>query len=63
MFIADFIDFLFFSIENFNSIPDIINVGLGYDMSIKEYCEEIFSVLNFKGELIYDSKPSGIKKN
>lgn len=63
MFIADFIDFLFFSIENFNSIPDIINVGLGYDMSIKEYCEEIFSVLNFKGELIYDnSKPSGIKR-
>ena len=34
MFIADFIDF-YFSIENFNSIPDIINVGLGYDMSIK----------------------------
>ena len=63
MFITDFIDFLFFSIENFNSLPDVINVGLGYDLSIKDYYEEIFSVLNYKGELIYDNtKPSGIKR-
>ena len=63
MFITDFIDFLFFSIENFISLPDVINVGLGYDLSIKDYYEEIFSVLNYKGELIYDNtKPSGIKR-
>tara|TARA_B100000886_G_scaffold119798_1_gene80524 strand:+ start:12678 stop:13610 length:933 start_codon:yes stop_codon:yes gene_type:complete len=62
MFIKDFIDFLYFSIERFDKIPNILNVGLGFDHTIKEYYETIMNVIKYEGELVYDSlKPDGIK--
>ena len=63
MFIEDFIDFIFFSLENFKKIPSVMNVGLGYDMSIKEYYEEIIKVVGYEGEIRKDlSKPVGMSK-
>ena len=63
MFIDDFIDFLYFSIEKFEIIPSILNVGLGFDYSIKEYYKIIMSVIEHKAELVNDlSKPDGIKR-
>ena len=63
MYIEDFIDFLYFALRNFNQIPNILNVGLGYDFSIIEYYNQILSLLDYKGKLLIDNtKPSGIKQ-
>ncbi len=48
-----------FLVENYDS-PEIINVGCGEDVSIRELAELICDVIGFQGELIFDSsKPDG----
>ena len=48
-----------FLLENYDS-PEIVNVGCGEDVSIRELAELICEVLGFKGELAFDSsKPDG----
>ncbi len=40
--------------------PDILNIGTGEDVSIKEFAELIKDVVGFEGELVWDtSKPDG----
>ena len=39
---------------------DIINVGTGKDITIKDLAETIAGVVGFKGEIVWDtSKPNG----
>ena len=48
-----------FLLENYDS-PEIINVGCGQDISIRELAELICEVVGFKGELAWDTtKPDG----
>jgi len=48
-----------FLLENYDS-PEIINVGCGEDISIRELAELICDVVGFKGELAWDTtKPDG----
>ncbi|MFL6590168.1 MAG: GDP-L-fucose synthase family protein [Chthoniobacterales bacterium] len=48
-----------FLLENYDS-PEIINVGCGQDISIRELAELICDVVEFKGELAWDTtKPDG----
>lgn len=48
-----------FLIENYDS-PEIVNVGCGEDISIRELAELICDVVGFKGKLVFDtSKPDG----
>ena len=48
-----------FLLENYDS-PEIINVGCGEDISIRELAELICDVVGFRGELKWDrSKPDG----
>jgi GDP-L-fucose synthase len=48
-----------FLLENYDS-PEIINIGCGEDISIRELAELICDVVGFKGELAWDStKPDG----
>ena len=40
--------------------PDVINVGTGQDVTIKELAETVADVVGFKGEIVWDtSKPNG----
>ncbi len=40
--------------------PEIVNVGVGEDVSIRELAEQIADVVGFKGEFVYDAdKPDG----
>ena len=49
----------FFLLQNYDS-PEIINIGCGEDVTIKELAETVCQVLEFKGELIFDTtKPDG----
>jgi GDP-L-fucose synthase len=40
--------------------PEIINVGAGEDLSIRELAEMVCRVIGFRGEIVYDSsRPDG----
>jgi GDP-L-fucose synthase len=63
MYAIDLADFIFYAVENFNRMPQNINIGLGRDYSIAEYYKIIADVIGFKGKFSYDlSKPIGMKK-
>ena len=48
-----------FLLENYDS-PEIVNVGCGEDISIRELAELICDIVGFKGELAWDTtKPDG----
>ncbi len=48
-----------FLLQNYDS-PEIINVGTGKDVSIRELAELICEIVGFKGELSWDaSQPDG----
>ena len=63
MYAGDFADFIMYALENFNKMPQNINVGLGHDYTINEYYTAIAKVIGFKGEFVHDlTKPIGMKQ-
>ncbi len=63
MYAQDLADFTYFALENFESMPQNINVGLGHDYTINEYYKAIAEVIGYKGKFIHDlSKPVGMKQ-
>ena len=55
----DLAEALRFLLENYDS-PEIINVGCGYDISIRELAQIVAKVIEFEVELVFDtSKPDG----
>lgn len=59
LFADDLADACYFLMENYNE-PNLINIGVGHDLTIKDLALLIASVLGFEGELIFDaSKPDG----
>ena len=48
-----------FLMQNYNS-SEIINVGVGQDMSVREYAELISRIVGFDGKILFDkTKPDG----
>lgn len=63
MYAGDLADFIWFCVLNFDIIPDVINVGLGFDYSILDYYNTIKKVIGYKGEFYFDmDKPVGMKQ-
>lgn len=59
----DIADFVFFAIENFDRLPEMTNVGLGFDYSINEYYQAVSKVLGYTGGFRHDlTKPVGMKR-
>ena len=57
--VDDLADACLFLLENYDE-PDIINVGVGEDLSIAELAELVRDIVGFAGEIEYDaSKPDG----
>jgi GDP-L-fucose synthase len=57
--VDDLAEACFFLLENYDS-PEIVNIGCGEDVSIKELAETVCEVLGFQGSLVFDtSKPDG----
>lgn len=55
----DFVRGSLFLMEKYNS-PDLINLGCGEDVTIKELARNIAGISGFKGKIIFDSsKPDG----
>jgi GDP-L-fucose synthase len=63
MFASDLADFIWYAVDNFNKMPDLMNVGLGSDHTINEYYQAIAKVIGFKGKFVHDlTKPVGMKQ-
>ncbi|WP_316830473.1 GDP-L-fucose synthase [Pedobacter aquatilis] len=59
LFADDLADACYFLMENYNE-PNLINIGVGHDLTIKDLALLIKDVLGFEGELVFDaSKPDG----
>ncbi len=59
LYVDDLADACLFLINNYNK-SEIINIGAGEDISIKELAETIKKITEFKGKIIWDkSKPDG----
>ncbi|WP_302850407.1 GDP-L-fucose synthase [Pedobacter mucosus] len=59
LFADDLADACFFLMENYNE-PNLINIGTGHDLTIKDLALLIKNILGYEGELIFDkTKPDG----
>src|SRR3989344_3181124 len=48
---------------NLEKSPKLINIGFGQDYEIREIVEKIKGIINFKGEVIYNTeKPAGVSR-
>ena len=59
LYVDDLVDALIFLMENYNS-SEIVNIGTGEDISIRDLAYLVRDVIGFSGQIIYDSsKPDG----
>ena len=52
-----------FIIDSYEKVPDLVNVGVGYDLTINGYYELVAAIAGFSGDFchLYD-KPVGMKR-
>lgn len=63
MYAGDLADALVRAITHFDTLPEYMNVGLGYDHTINEYYKATAEVLGYKGEFVHDTtKPVGMAR-
>jgi len=63
MYVEDLADFIYYALENFENMPQNINVGLGDDFTINEYYKVVAKVIGFQGKFMHDlTKPTGMKQ-
>ena len=62
LYVDDFADACLFAISHYEE-ADLINVGSGEDIPIKELAKIIAEITSYKGEISWDlSKPNGTPK-
>tara|TARA_B110000459_G_scaffold157126_1_gene172023 strand:- start:4184 stop:5143 length:960 start_codon:yes stop_codon:yes gene_type:complete len=63
MSVNDLADLVFYCIDNYDSMPQNLNAGLGHDYSINEYYIAVAAVIGYQGDFFHDkSKPVGMKQ-
>jgi len=63
MYAEDLAKFIFYAIDNFEKMPQNLNVGLGTDFTINEYYQAVANVVGYKGSFKHDlSKPVGMRQ-
>lgn len=63
MYAEDLADVLVRSIKEFDSLPGLMNVGLGHDYTINEYYQAAAEVMGYTGSFVHDlSKPVGMAR-
>ena len=59
LYVDDFVDAALFALEHYNDI-EMLNVGAGGDVTIKQLAQIIKKISGFKGKIVFDSsKPDG----
>jgi GDP-L-fucose synthase len=63
MYAGDLADCMWKAVQKFDTMPSVMNVGLGYDLTVDEYYRAAANVVGYTGGFKYDlSKPVGIKQ-
>jgi GDP-L-fucose synthase len=63
MYAGDLADAIVCAIKEFDSLPVLMNVGLGYDYTINEYYQAAAEVMGYTGSFVHDlSKPVGMAR-
>ncbi len=63
MYAGDLADCMWRAVLNFDTVPDMMNIGVGHDLSINEYYEVVARVVGYIGGFKHDlSKPVGMKQ-
>ena len=63
MYAGDLADCLVYAIRHFDSMPSLMNVGLGSDFTINEYYRAVADVVGYSGGFTHDmSQPVGMKQ-
>ena len=63
MYAGDLADAALRAVEEFDQLPDLINVGLGHDYSINDYYKVAAQVIGWQGNFVHDmTKPIGTKQ-
>ena len=63
MYAGDLANAIWDGVERYDSLPSMMNVGLGTDLSVNEYYEVAASVIGYTGRFIHDlTKPVGMKQ-
>ena len=61
MYAGDLADCMWKAIQSFDTLPSIMNVGLGVDLSILDYYLAIAHVVGYSGTFVHDlTKPEGM---
>lgn len=63
LYVGDLVEAVFQALENFESMPVLMNIGLGHDYSVNEYYEIAAKVVGYQGGFHHDlSKPTGMQR-
>lgn len=63
MYVGDLVECIKKALTNFDSMPSLMNVGLGQDHSVNEYYKAVAEVMGYQGQFTHDtSKPVGMKQ-
>lgn len=63
MYAGDLADCITLALQKSDSLPEMMNVGLGYDYTIEEYYQIVKKVIGYKGGFDHDlTKPIGMKR-
>ena len=60
LYAPDLAEFICFSLDNFEALPEVMNVGSGIELSVKEMHQHMAKIIGYTGELKHDmDKPVG----
>jgi len=61
LYVDDVANFILSSIGNLEKLPQDLNLGVGYDLSVNEYYLAIADIIGFKGDFVHNlDKPVGM---
>jgi GDP-L-fucose synthase len=63
MYSGDAADAIFYALNNFDNMPFLLNIGVGYDYSVNEFYSATAKIMNYDGKFIHNlEKPVGMKQ-
>jgi len=63
MYAGDLADCIWHAIDKFDSLPPVMNVGLGHDQFVNDYYKVAAEIIGYEGKFVHDlSKPIGMKQ-
>lgn len=63
MYAGDLADAIWKAVDRYETLPSLMNVGIGEDMTVSEYYDAVSAVVGYKGRFVHDlTKPVGMKQ-